>query len=352
MKINLLRTTFFLLSLATSFVASAQSTGGTSQVRRLKIGGTIRGKYEYQTSDQKGRFEVRTARVNVAGDLNQYVSYKAEIDLCDEGQIKMLDAYAMLRPWRTLKFTIGQMRVPFTIDAHRSPDQQYFANRSFIAKQVGNVRDVGARLGYTFNVGFPIILEGGLYNGSGLTNQKDFWTNNINFSTKAQFLLPVGLDVVLSAQKVKPSDVDVMMYDAGMTYHKKGFIAEAEYLYKHYGKGAFHPVHAFDGFVSYDIPLRRCLFSKVSPLVRYDFMSDHSDGKRYKTDDDTDEASKGQLIVNDYKRSRITGGVTLSLDKPFLSDIRVNYEKYFYGHDGIPKPSEKDKIVVEFMVHF
>lgn len=90
----------------------------------------------------------------------------------------------------------------------------------------------------------------------------------------------------------------------------------------------------------------------MSPLVRYDFMSDHSDGKRYKTDDDTDEASKGQLIVNDYKRSRITGGVTLSLDKPFLSDIRVNYEKYFYGHDGIPKPSEKDKIVVEFMVHF
>ena len=77
MKINLLRTTFFLLSLATSFMASAQSTGGTSQVRRMKIGGTIRGKYEYQTSDQKGRFEVRTARVNVAGDLNQYVSYKA-----------------------------------------------------------------------------------------------------------------------------------------------------------------------------------------------------------------------------------------------------------------------------------
>ena len=32
----------------------------------------------------------------------------------------------------------------FTIDAHRSPHLQYFANRSFIAKQVGNVRDVGA----------------------------------------------------------------------------------------------------------------------------------------------------------------------------------------------------------------
>lgn len=359
MKIDFPRTALSLLSLFLPLAVPAQGTGGIKIGDKVKIGGTIRGKYEYQTSENKGRFEVRTARVNVSGDLNQYVSYKAEIDLCDEGVIKMLDAYAMLRPWKTLKFTIGQMRVPFTIDAHRSPDQQYFANRSFIAKQVGNVRDVGARLGYTFNVGFPIIVEAGLYNGSGLTNQKDFWTNEINFSAKTQILLPVGLDVVLSAQKVKPEDVSVMMYDAGLTFHKKGFIAEAEYLYKHYSDGAFHPVHAFDGFVSYDIPIRRSMFTKISPLVRYDFMTDHSDGKRYVVSDapaggapTSDGQQKGVLIVNDYKRSRITGGATLSLDKPFRSDLRLNYEKYFYGHDGIPKTSEKDKIVVELMVHF
>lgn len=337
---------FIIVLFMVATATMAQNAG-----KLVKIGGTIRGKYEYQTEDNKGRFEVRTARVNVSGKINPIVSYKAEIDLCDEGNIKMLDAYAMLSPWKTLKFTIGQMRVPFTIDAHRSPHQQYFANRSFIAKQVGNVRDVGARLGYTFNVGFPIIVEAGLYNGSGLTNQKDFWTSNVNFSAKAQFLLPVGLDVVLSAQKVKPDDVDVMMYDAGVTYHHKGFIAEVEYLYKHYADGAFRPVHAVDAFASYDIPLRKCLFSKVSPLVRYDYMGDHSDGKKYSV-----EASDGtetkQLIINDYKRSRLTGGVTLSLDKPFMSDIRLNYEKYFYGHDGIPKTSEKDKIVVELMVHF
>lgn len=330
----------FLLALPT--VASAQS---------VKIGGTLRGKYEYQTEDKKGRFEVRTARVNVSGSINPVVSYKAEIDLCDEGKIKMLDAYAKFKPWKTLQFTIGQMRVPFTIDAHRSPHQQYFANRSFIAKQVGNVRDVGARLGYTFGVGFPIIVEAGLYNGSGLTNQKDFWTNNVNFSAKASFLLPIGLDVILSAQKVKPSDIDVMMYDAGLTYHHKGFIAEAEYLYKHYADGAFKAVHAVDCFASYDINVKnkKALIKKVSPLIRYDFMGDHSDGKRYL---DGEEDDKGKLVINDYQRSRITGGVTLSLDLPFVSDIRFNYEKYFYRDGGIPKPSEKDKFVVEFMTHF
>ncbi len=323
--------------------------GTGAQTATMHIGGTLRGKYEYQTGEGKGRFEVRTARVSVSGEVNPVVAYKAEIDLCDEGEIKMLDAYAMLSPWRTLKLTVGQMRVPFTIDAHRSPHQQYFANRSFIAKQVGNVRDVGARLGYTFHAGFPIIAEAGLYNGSGLTNQKDFWTSNVNFSAKAQLLLPIGLDVVLSAQKVRPMDVGIMMYDAGLTFHRKGLVAEAEYLYKHYGRGAFHPVHAFDGFASYDIALRRCLLTKVSPLVRYDFMSDHSDGKRYAGGE---EDTGGRLVVNDYKRGRITAGVTLSLDKPFASDIRLNYEKYFYGHDATAKPSEKDKLVVELMVHF
>lgn len=346
---TVIKTTFIQSGLTFFFLLIAVNAFGQEFLKRMKIGGTLRGKYEYQTQDNKGRFEVRNARVNVSGDLNPTVSYKAEIDLCDEGQIKMLDAYAKFKPWKSFAFTIGQMRVPFTIDAHRSPDQQYFANRSFIAKQVGNVRDVGARLGYTFDAGFPIIVEAGLYNGSGLTNQKDYWTNSANFSAKAQFLLPMGLTVELSAQKVKPGDVNVMMYDGGLSFHWGGFIAEAEYLYKHYGKDAFHPVHAFDGFVSYDIPVKKSIIKKVSPLARYDFMNDHSDGKRYL---DGKQDDSGTLIVNDYKRSRVTGGVTISLDKPFISDIRINYEKYFYGHNGIPKVSEKDKIVVEFMTHF
>ena len=44
--------------------------------------------------------------------------------------------------------------------------------------------------------------------------------------------------------------------------------------------------------------------------------------------------------------------MTISLSKPFLSDIRINYEKYFYRDGAVPKTSEKDKIVIEFMTHF
>lgn len=318
--------------------------------RTPEVHGTIRGKYEYQPEEGQGRFQVRNARVSLDGDLNKVVSYKVEIDLSDEGKIKMLDTYTRIKPLRGLDFTIGQMRAPFTIDAHRSPHLQYFANRSFIAKQVGNVRDVGATIGYSFNVGFPIILQAGMFNGSGLTNQKDFWTNNINFSAKAQLFFPRGFNLTLSTQKIRPDNVSVMMYDAGAYYHAHGWHAEVEYLYKHYGHGAFKPVHALDAFVSYDIPLRKCFFTKISPLIRYDYMSDHSDGLRYNAEGGEDV--EGSLVINDYQRSRITGGVTLSLDLPFISDIRLNYEKYFYRDGAIAKPSEKDKIVVEFMTRF
>ena len=314
-----------------------------------KVSGTIRAKGEYQTEAKEGRFEVRNARVSLENNDNTPIGYRAEIDLSDEGKIKMLDAYVGYQPIRGMKIRLGQMRVPFSIDAHRSPHRQYFANRSFIAKQVGNVRDVGAEIGYTWNVGFPIVVNAGIFNGSGLTNQKDYWTKGVNYSAKAQFLFP-NVNLVLSTQKIKPSDVTVTMYDGGITFHKGGFIAEAEYLYKHYSKNAFHDVHAFDGFVCYDIPVAnpKSLIRKVSPLTRYDFMSDHSDGTRYGGSD----TELGALKINDYKRHRVTGGVTLSLAKPFISDIRINYEKYFYRKGGIAKVSEKDKIVVEFMTKF
>lgn len=335
-----------------SLGAKAQSTSASDDDevdRTPHIHGTLRSKYEYQTSEGEGRFEVRNARVSVDGKVTPFISYKAEIDLCDEGSIKMLDAYTRLKPIQPLAFTIGQMRVPFTIDAHRSPHQQYFANRSFIAKQVGNVRDVGAAVAYNMNVGFPIVLEAGLFNGSGLTGQKDYWTKSVNFSAKAQLFFPRGFNLTLSMQKIRPDHTGVMMYDAGAYWHAQGWHVEGEYLYKHYSNNAFHDVHAFDVFISRDIRTGSKALKFVTPLVRYDYMSDHSDGSRYL---DGKKSAEGSLIVNDYKRSRLTGGLTFSFAKPFISDIRLNYEKYFYRSGAIAKPSERDKIVLEVMTRF
>ena len=308
-----------------------------------KINGTLRAKYEYQTEMGAGRFEMRNARVSITGNVLPIVAYKAEVDLSDEGQIKMLDAYARIFPLKGLTVTAGQMRVPFTIDAHRSPHQQYFANRSFIAKQVGNVRDVGLTLGYELPIALPLTLEAGLYNGTGLTNQK-VWHKEVNYSAKAVLYPVKGWNVTLSVQGIQPEEVWMRSYDIG-TYVEFGrFHLEGEYLYKQYSDHAFKDVHAVDAFVNYDLPLRKA-FSKISFLARYDMMTDQSDAKTY-------DEQTGELATTDYKRHRVTGGITLSLSKAFRTDLRLNFEKYFYPEGSIAKESEQDKVVLELMVRF
>ena len=210
------------------------------------------------------------------------------------------------------------------------------------------MRDVGLTFGYTFDK-IPLTLEAGTFNGSGLTNQKDYWTKSVNFSSKAQVFLPHGFNVTLSMQKIRPDHIGIMMYDAATYYHSHGWHLEAEYLYKHYSHEAFSSVHAADVFASYDIRMGSGALKYITPLVRYDFMSDHSDGYRYL---DGEKNENGVLKISDYKRSRLTGGLTFSFAKPFVSDIRLNFEKYFYRSGAIAKPSERDKIVVEVMTRF
>lgn len=344
----------FALSLTTTLNAQTMSDSiksdneSTNQAKTLvlpswlpKISGTIRAKAEYQTNEGEGRFEVRNARVAFDGNVLPSVSYKAEIDLSDEGQIKMLDAYVGVLPVKSFLIRLGQMRVPFSIDAHRSPHKQLFANRSFIAKQVGNVRDVGLSLGYTLPHA-PLTLEAGAFNGSGLTNQKDYWTKSINYSVKVQYVLPFGATLQGSVQKVSPSGGAVYLYDGGVTLQLGRWMLEGEYLRKHYVNSTFSNVNAVDAFVSYTLPLKR-VFNHMSILARYDQMDDHSNGQLNKD---------GVLQIDDYARKRLTGGLTFSFTKGINADLRLNYEKYFYDDISFAKPSERDKAVVELMVHF
>lgn len=230
-----------VLLFASAAVAQAQD-GGLSPSgkpdRTPRLGGTIRAKAEYQTREREARFQVRNARVDVTGSVVDGVAYKAEIDFSDEGTVKMRDAYVEVRPFRlarrgtaqarSLALRLGQMRVPFSIDAHRSPWAQYFANRSFPAKQVGDVRDVGLTVAWQWP-GKPLMVEVGAFNGSGLTDQKDYWTRSLDFSAKAQVPLPCGLTLQASVQKVSPTGGTVLLYDGGATLRRGRWTAEAEY---------------------------------------------------------------------------------------------------------------------------
>ena len=59
------------------------------------IHGTVRAKYEYQTVTNESRFQVRNARFSLTGNVLPIVAYKAEIDLSDQGTIRMLDVFPL-----------------------------------------------------------------------------------------------------------------------------------------------------------------------------------------------------------------------------------------------------------------
>lgn len=325
-----------------------------------QLHGILRGKYEYQPEMEASRFEVRNARLSVSGALPLRSEYKLEVDLCDESQIKMKDAWVRVTPWKTLRVSIGQQRMPFSIDAHRNPSAQYFANRSFIAKQVGDMRDVGLQVGYTFNGAGdgarPVaVLDAGMFNGSNLDNQKTAWSKAVSYSARLQWFPVEGLAVVPSVQHtaIANRQAKYTSLDFGTYYEAGSLHIEAEYLRKTYMDNAFDACNAVNAMALYRMPLKgnRTFFQSVACQARYDYMDDHSDGKAGFTKDDAGNVT-GRLAISDYQRHRMTLGLTFAVRNPYFpTDIRLNYERYWYPHGGA-KESEKDKVVAEVMVRF
>jgi len=331
-----------------------------STVRKYspQIHGILRAKFEHQPEMGAGRFEVRNARINFSGSLPLKSEYKLEVDLCDESSIKMKDAWVRLTPWRTLRLSVGQQRLPFSIDAHRNPSDQFFANRSFIAKQVGDMRDVGFLVGYTFREDAKkrtyAIIDGGIFNGSNIDNQKNAWHSDVNYSARLQVFPVKGLAVVSSVQHTAIADREAhyTSYDIGSFYEISGLHIEAEFLHKVYDNNAFDECNAVNAMAMYDQKLRKSkYFESITYLMRYDYMGDHSNGKSGFEENELGEATS-RLKITDYERHRMTLGMTFNVRNPYFpTDVRFNYERYWYPHGGA-KESEKDKIVAELVVKF
>jgi len=327
------------------------------------------------------RFEVRHARIDMTGRVSPILDYRIQVDFSDEGSVKPVDAYIHFTPFKGFELTAGQMRIPSTLDAHRSPANQFFANRSFIAKY-GGLRDVGMMLGYTFsNTPFPIILQAGIYNGASFSEQKN-WHVALLHTFKAQFLVSKQWVFTCGIQDRKPDSVRFYMVDAGGYYQGERLHVETEYLYYHYANNAFRDVNCVDAFANYDLPIKFCrlallsgsssdgnspdgnsgnsdaskyLFKKVSFLVRYDYMQDYSDGKVlaiHSGTSATGTVGTQTLAITNYHRSRATYGITLSMGKPFTADLRLNYEDYFYRKNAVIPKGEQDKFVIELMLKF
>ena len=381
---NRIKTSAFILALCSNVVSYAQTplpqggSGGTKGTS-TEIHGILRGKYEYQPDLSASRFEVRNARLSAEGSMSKRSAYKLEVDLCDESAIKMKDAWVRLslplggkgsRPNREGwggSITVGQQRMPFSIDAHRNPSAQYFANRSFIAKQVGDMRDVGAAIGYSPLLTSPgggkiaMHFDAGIYNGSNLDNQKTAWFTSPAYSARAQFIYTslqgktVAVIPSLQHQLIAGREASYTSLDLGAYYEVEGLHLEAEFLRKFYAMDAFDDCNAVNAMAIYkhDIKNQKSYLNCISYLLRYDYMDNHSDGKKGWASIDSSTGGEKRLALSDAQRHRLTMGTTFHVrNTKFPTDIRLNYEKYWYPHGGTPKESEQDKLVAELMIRF
>ena len=306
-----------------------------------KFNGTARVRYEYLTQENKGALKVRDLRFGLDGYVAPIISYSAEVNFSDWGKVALVNAFVDVDPVKGLFFRMGQQRIPFTIAAHRTPAQQYFVNRPFLAKHAG-IRDIGLVGGYSIPK-IPLSVQASVFNCSGISEHKIYFTNTYGFSVK--LISPFATHWYASASTAhqKRGSVWMQNWDIGGYFDDGLWHVEAEYLRKNYRHHAFDAVNAWDFFVYRNFPLKSKVIEGVSGAARYDYMGNHSSGVL---------SEEGHLTIDNPECHRLTVGATLSLRSKFQADIRLNYEKYFYKNGLVPSPTEGDRLVFELIAHF
>lgn len=330
-----------LLAIALSAAVAPVEAAAERSIYIPTFTGTVRARYEYLTQENKGAFKVRDLRFGVDGYVAPIMNYSAEVNFSDWGKIALVNAFIGVTPLKGLNFKIGQQRIPFTIAAHRLPCEQYFVNRTFLAKHAG-IRDIGLSATYAVPK-IPLTAQASVFNCSGLGEHRIYFTNTYGFSVKLSSAFLPHWFVSASTAHQKRGTVWMQNWDLGGYFDNGLWHVEAEYLRKNYRHHSFDAVDACDFFVYRNFPIEKHNIAGVSGAVRYDFMTDHSSGVLNE---------QGILVADNPQCHRITAGATLSLQTKFQADIRINYEKYFYKHGILPSPTDGDRIVLELIAHF
>lgn len=304
--------------------------------------GTLRMRSEFSTEEGEARFMVRTARVGLLGKFGSLLEYKAELDLCDRGEVKVTDVWARFALPKGFKVQLGQMRMPFTFGSARAPHVYLFADRPFVDKQFIGPRNVGLKGIYACSKA-GITVEGGVFNSTANTKHAT-WQKALSAAAKVlwahrEITLIAGYES-LAASAARSSNVD-----AGITWHHSGLTLEGEYVYRHYNSGRFGDAHAYNFTADYKLPLNRGVFDNISFQGRFDGMTDYSNGSTM------GEGIKAAMTEPEHQR--LTLGATLAYIKSkYFALIRLNYENYFYGSAAKPSADDNNKLVAEVVIHF
>ncbi len=244
----------------------------------------------YQALEETGKvdgFNIRRARLDVKGNITPYWSYRVQFDLA--GTPKLIDAYAELKLNDQFNFTIGQAKIPFSLENLASSNKLELIDRSqaveaLVArgKDVGgnqNGRDIGIQLGGTILKlkDRPVVdYRLGVYNGSGINTVDN--NEAKDFATRLIVHPILGLDISAAlyngsrfVPEVKtgtvvttPSkNVDRNRYGFDLNYDLKDLAIRGEYI------------HGTDDLIDregYYFQAGYCfLQKKIQLIAKYDF---------------------------------------------------------------------------------
>ncbi|MDE6160370.1 MAG: OprO/OprP family phosphate-selective porin [Muribaculaceae bacterium] len=308
-----------------------------------EVHATLRTRFELNTADGTGRFQVRNARLNMKGKVADFLGYYLRADFSDRGSFKLTDAYITLTPIENLNVMMGHMRVPLSVDGSRSVNNYWFSNRSLLSRDMWVSRKVGLKARYTFDIsGNKSFVEGGVFSSASTTAQT-VWSKRYTFGiiggvTFGDWAPEIGY------QSHEIGITRANLYDASLTWTHGLWQAEAEALYKAYSNRSAESVKAFNVMGRRFFRINTRMADLFSIDLRYDSSTDNCDGKR----DDN-----GNLIVTQPSRRRITAGTTLAyLRGPVKAHIRLNYDWNFQLADRTYSANEANRLTLELMLHF
>ncbi|MDP2039084.1 MAG: porin [Ignavibacteria bacterium] len=315
-----------------------------------QLTGYVRAWYQSDYSTNSSQYLVKQARVSITGLVNEYAGYKFQVDLTRLGKLTttsttvnntgvvksvsasfpeiLLDAAAVLIPFKNFELTAGQFKVPFSTDNLKSDQNHEFANRPLLASVSPNGRDIGFTMSYKFKEAINTELVAGSFNGSGLNKAETDKT----------------MDYVLRGviSPVKDLNLAAGYYNGTTSGNNQNFVGfSCDYKYNSLlvgGEFANRTLSSLTGdvtgnsyvaFVTYCFAASDGFLKEIIPSFRYESY-----------DPDTDKSNN--------EIGRITLGVTFEFAKITFAHFRINYEKFDYK-DGTANP---DKLILEIQTKF
>ncbi len=234
-------------TIAASKKEADQKKIGLFSSHALQLSGYMQFRYQnFEAAGKNSSFDIRRARLDMRALVTSDLTLRFQTDFA--GSAKILDAYAEYKPALFFVLTMGQFKVPFSLENLTSSNKLDFIDRSQAVEAltarsqdvIGNQngRDIGIQVGGTFlNIANLNRLEYkiGVFNGSGINSSDLNGAKDIAGRLVAQPLKNLfvggnyyyGWDVPLGATKSQERS----RYGFDFSYDFDRFTVRGEYLH-------------------------------------------------------------------------------------------------------------------------